>query len=190
MRLADALAELVEPDEARRLLRYWVEEREHNSEDIQTAREEVLEFGDRLVTEAFAGRGVPTTVWSAAENNIKKMYTDIAALAVPPVSLDEEECLHAAFHILQLFYSQRTGYTYIAAEQFGLALERDNVGGIPVRRPNRNRVEAVRQALVQAALIRCAREPSYVDRRAGEYELKSPYWPPPASGTALLFQPP
>lgn len=186
MRLANALAELVEPDEARSLLRYWVEERVHNSEDIQTAREHVLEFGDRLIADAFADRGIPTSVWDAAENNIRQMYRDVAT----HLALEEEECLRAAFHILRLFYSQRTGYTFIGAEQFGLALERDDVGGLPVQRPNRNRVDDVRGALVRAGLIRCVREPRYLEHRAGEYELKSPYWPPPPSGTPVRFQPP
>lgn len=190
MRLADALAELVEPAAARHLLRYWVEQREHHSEDIHTARAEVLEFGDRLVGEAFANRGVPIRVWDAAGAAIKKMYAAIAAASAPPLLLTEEECLRAAFRVLRLFYMKDSGHIPIAAEQFGLALEHENVGGLPVRRPHQNRVDGVREALIRVGLVRLVKESRYVDHRAGEYELNAPYWSPPPTGSPKRFQPP
>ena len=71
-RLADALAEMVEPTQARALLRYWVEHRDHHSEDIHVAKDEVLAFADRLIDDAFEGLGVPTRIWSLAAADVKK----------------------------------------------------------------------------------------------------------------------
>ncbi len=188
MRLAEALAEMVEPATARELLRYWVEEREHRSEDIHVAKEDVLAFADHLIDECFAGRGIPVRTWALAEAAVKKLYIAIGAGRAAPMALTEEECRRAAFHVLRLFYEARHGCIVITAEQFGLALKRDDIGGLPVRRPNQARVESVRKAMKRLLLTQ-TREPNYTSGKAGEYELGAPYWPPPPNGEPLLYQP-
>lgn len=187
-RLADALAEIVEPDLARSLLRYWVEHREHRSEDIHVAKEEVLASADRLIEATFEGRGVPACMWAKADAAVKNMYASIALGQTAPLKLKEEECRRAAFHVLRLFYMKGERETFIAAEQFGLALEKGNIGGLPVQRPNQNRVEDVRVAMKQV-LITQTRAPDYLTGKAGEYKLHHNFWPPPPSGEPLVFQP-
>jgi hypothetical protein len=180
VRLADALAELVDPVTARTLLRYWVENRRHNSEDIHSSLQDVLEFGDRCVDDAFEGRGLPEQVWQHADGAIRTVYANITAGHMP-LKLTEEECKRAAFHLLRLFYQVGRGQTFIAGEQFGLALEYKNIGGLPVRRPNQGRVDDVRTAMERINLIKMGRGPDYRLNRAAEFELKSPFWPPAGS---------
>jgi len=187
-RLADALAEMVEPDLARNLLRYWVEHREHRSEDIHVAKEEVLAYADRLIESTFEGRGVPACIWATADAAVKNMYTSTTPGQAAPLKLTEEECRRAAFHVLRLFYIKGKRETFIAAEQFGLAFENKNIGGLPVQRPNQNRVEAVRIALERFLIIQ-TRKHAYTDGKAREYKLAHSYWPPPPSGEPLVFQP-
>jgi hypothetical protein len=186
-RLADALAEMAEPDTAKELLRFWVEHREHRSEDIHVAREDVLAFADRLIDEAFSGRGLPNSIWTLAVAEVRKTYARIGAHHAVPLGLSEEECRRAAFHILQLFYEVGHGNIVIAAEQFGLALRHNNIGGLPVRRPNQDRVEVVRRAMKRLFLTQ-TRAPDHTRGIAGEYELDAPYWPPPSSGGPVTYQ--
>lgn len=186
-RLADALTEMVEPSQARALLRYWVEHRDHHSEDIHVAKDEVLGFADRLIDEVYEGQGIPTRTWALAEAVVKKVYADIAAGIAAPLGLTEEECRRAAFYILELFYMAGRGNIIISAEQFGLALQHDNIGGLPVRRPNQARAKGVGAAMRRLFLMQ-TRVPSHLDEKAGEYELISPFWPPPSSGGPVTYQ--
>lgn len=188
-RLADALAELVEPPDAERLFTYWIQHREHHSEDIHARQEDVVEFAKRLLQDAFASRGIPTTTWLAAKAAIHREYRLAQALRAPPLSINEEECRRAAFHVLRLFHRARRGRLHISAEQLGLALGRDKVGGVPVRRPNKSRVNDIRGALVRIGLVVEVARPDHKKRKAAEYELQAPFWPPPPSGTAKSFQP-
>jgi len=188
VRLADALAELVDPVAAKKLLRYWVENRNHNSEDIHAALQDVLEFADRCVDDAFEGRGLPEAVWKKAGAAIHSIYLNIAA-GHTPLTLTEVECRRAAFYLLGLFYQVGRGHTFIAAEQFGLALEYKNVGGLPVRRPNQSRVADVRSAMTRINLLKMVGAPRYLSQMAGEYELKPPFWPPPPPGGGIVCQP-
>ena len=187
-RIADALARMVEPDEARALLRYWVEHRDHHSEDIHTDVEEVLAFADRLIDDAFEERGVPARTWAIADAAVKKMYADIAAGRELPLVLEQEDGRRAAFHVLRLFYNAKSGYIPIASEQFGLAVMMDDIGGLRVRRPNQNMVDAVGAVLVRLLMIELARKASYTQQNAAEYRLAAPYWPFPPSGEPLVYQ--
>jgi hypothetical protein len=185
MRLADALPDLTNPAGGRALLRAWVELRDHHSEDIHIAKHEVLEYADRLVDEVFADRGIPNVVWAAADEKIHGRY----ASPFPPAGLTLGECRRAAFCILELFYRRRCGALPIAAERFGLALENNNIGRLPVRRPQKSRVGLVRQALTSLGILCQTRAPNRARHRAGEYQLMGPYWPPPPSGTPYTYQP-
>jgi len=189
MRIVDALADMVDPDEARRLLRHWVEHRDHHSEDIHGAREEVLAFGDRLIDDAFAGRGVPEAAWLHGDAQISAMFAHIKSGRARDFGLTLEECRRAVFYILRLFFAERSGNIPIAGEQFGLALRDDNFGGLPVQRPNRNRVAHVADALIRLGVIERTRPASHADHRAAEYALRPPYWPPPPTGSPIVFRP-
>ncbi len=194
-RIADALVQLVEPDEARVLLRYWVEHREHNSEDIHIAKDRVLEHADDLVKKKFARRGVPPDVWVAVEGDIRQKYS---AGGMPP-GLTEEECLRAAFYVLGLFYGaaarRRRGQPLassrrpLSSEVFGRALEHKDVGGLPVRRPNRDRVKHVHAALLHVGLIVQVADPDFVEGLAREFELNNLYWRKVRWFERLQYQP-
>ena len=196
-RIADALVQLVEPDEARVLLRYWVEHREHNSEDIHIAKRRVLDHADDLVKKKFAGRGVPTAVWVAVEAEIRQKYS---AGVVHHDGLAENECLRAAFYILRLFYgdgrARRRRWQPLASsrrplssEVFGRALEHKDVGGLPVRRPNRDRVKHVHAALLHVGLIVQVADPDFVEGLAREFELNDLYWRKVRWSERLQYQP-
>jgi hypothetical protein len=188
VRLADALTELVDPVAAKALLRYWIENRPHSSEDIHSAMDDVLTFGDRCIDEAFAGLGLPEEVWKRAEQKIRTVYANVAT-GHSPISLTETECGRAAFYVMGLFYQAGRGQIPIAAEQFGLALRDDDIGGLPVRRPNQSRVAEVRTAMTSINLIKMVRSPVPVARVAGEYELEPPFWPPPPAGGSVVYRP-
>jgi hypothetical protein len=188
MRIADVLAEVVEPVEARRLLRHWIEHRDHHSEDIHADRDSVLAFGDRLIDDAFANRSVPLAAWSHADSVIANTYKNIAAGRAAPLGLTEEECGRATFYILRLFFSARSGLIPIAAEQFGLALKNDDFGGLPVERPHRDRVDLVSSTMQRLGIISMVKAPTYTKGLAGEYELLAPYWPPPSTGSPEIHQ--
>ncbi|KYF57778.1 hypothetical protein BE04_39465 [Sorangium cellulosum] len=183
-RLADALAELVEPLIARELLRHWVADRDHRSEDIELDREAVLAAVDEFVGSAFADQGfVPETVWAIAEKNIDAFYKANAAL---PPSLTRDQCRRAAFNIMRLFYRRKHGVIPIAGERFGLALKKERAGDLPRRRPFKNHVARVRETLVRLDFLREVTPADRHGHRAAVYELLSPYWPPPTDPGEFL----
>ncbi len=187
-RLADALAELVEPPVAGELLRHWVNHRDHKSEDIELDREAVLAAVDDFVDAAFADQGfVPETVWAVAEKNIDALYN---ASATPPPSLARDHCRRAAFNVMRLFYRGTRGVRPIAGERFGLALKKERAGALPGRRPFRNQVAKVRETLVKLGLLREVTPADRHRHRAAVYELLPPYWPTPTVPGKKLYAAP
>jgi hypothetical protein len=183
-RLADALAELVEPPVARELLRHWVDHRDHKSEDIELDREAVLAAVDEFVDDAFADQGfVPEAVWAIAEKNIDAFYN---ANAAPPPSLTRNQCRRATFNVMRLFYRRKRGVLPIAGERFGLALKEERAGDLPKRRPFKDYVAKVRGALFRLGFLIEATPANRHRHRAAEYELLPPYWPPPTASVKLL----
>ncbi|UQA57483.1 hypothetical protein [Polyangium aurulentum] len=183
-RLADALAELVEPPVARELLRYWVNHRDHRSEDIELDREAVIAAVDEFVDAAFAEQGfVPEAVWAIAERRIDAFYN----ASTVPLLLTRDQCRRATFNVLRLFYRRSRCVIPIAGERFGLALKEERAGDLPKRRPFRNQVARARKTLMTLGLLREVTPADRHRHRAAEYELLPPYWPPPTSPGEKLY---
>lgn len=83
-RLVDALFDLVPPDEAEALMVHWLQNRQHNSEDIETdlfsveaALKKTIEATKKTV------HGVPVRVWEAVERGFGTASSILATAARP-----------------------------------------------------------------------------------------------------------
>ncbi len=191
LHLVEALTHLVDRAQAKLLLRHWVEHRDHYSDDINSSIALVLAAVDDLVDNAFKKLGIPESIWLRAATAITNYYKAAGRLHVP---LSEDECKRAAFYIMQLFYAKKKNLTFIVSERFGRSLELDNIGGIPTRRPNKERVPDVRQALINVRILAMVSAPVPPPHtggfgKAGVFELLPPYWPPPFLQGPLRYHP-
>jgi hypothetical protein len=189
-RLAKALTELADLDEARDLVRHWVEHRRHYSEEIETAPADVLAFADRILTDEYKKRGgVPEAVWAHAEQLIQSYYLPQsgpwyrATATLPP-----DELRRAAFHVVRLFYRKRQQVIVIVGEQFGIAIANNKVGALPTRRPNKAKVKTLSRSLCDAGVLKPAGAASFTSNRGASFELKPPLWPPPLLGGRILYR--
>lgn len=189
-RLAKALAELAEPDEARDLLRCWVEQRHHYSEEIETAPSDVLTFAEGILADEYKKRGgLPESVWAHAEQLIQIYYSpQLGPWIRAAATLPRDEFRRAVFHVIRLFYLQRQRVIVIVGEQFGIAVANTKVGSLPTRRPNKSKVRELSRALGDASIVTLKGAANFLSGQGATYELQPPLWPPPLRLGKILYQ--
>ena len=174
--LSLALTHVVEPEQAKTLMRYWVEHRDHCSEDIQTEPARVLRASDEIVERQYKRQrraGVPVPVWRAIDNRIANYYKVSQAL------LAEEGVRRAAIYVASLFFFWNKNIVFISSGYFGRSLQQKNFGAKPRKRPFKTKAAQLRELLLQVNIIREVTPADPKRHKAATYELLAPYWPPP-----------
>lgn len=121
-RLIDVLFELVEPDEVKRLMRWWLYEREHRSEnieiDIAGVEKEIIAA---IETKKNKIGGVPKVIWAHVEGEVSSALRTVKGIPRQTRSgtpLNDADVKRTAFFLLRGFIERGVPERPIPAREF------------------------------------------------------------------------
>jgi hypothetical protein len=172
--LIDALTELVEPDVAMDLMLYWLQERDHVSENIETDPASAEEQTMLLLKKAYKKNvGVPVRAWKVAAANIATFLhaRQAAHLGGRPTrlplhvqnSLDAADLYNTAFAVMREFFEKGVRERSINTREFA------EFGG-------RNQASAIETVLTFGKWLRFVR-PAVHGKHSRIYEITDTVWP-------------
>jgi hypothetical protein len=171
--LVTALSGLVGPDEARTLMRFWLDHRDHNSESLVVERDAVDVQTELLIEKKYKRAGVPVRFWRQAERalnsffNARRKKNMFWPWLQDHINRPEEvpsSVRRTAFFILRKFYARGVRSRNIGTREFAMFV-------------GKRHARDVERLLGEGTWMEFIR-PYERGVRSRRYELSPSMWPP------------